>query len=121
MRAAARRRPPAYTRRSFAFARPPFPPAPRPLLTLPAPSAPAARPAVVGVLKGFDQLVNIVLDDTTEYLPTPAGGAGATRYLGLVVCRGPAITVVGPEDGMEEIANPFLGGDDEAGEEGAAQ
>jgi small nuclear ribonucleoprotein (snRNP)-like protein len=79
------------------------------------PSVRPRAPAVVGVLKGFDQLVNIVLDDTTEYITAPGGAGDAsaststtTRYLGLVVCRGPNITVVGPDDGMQEIANPFL-------------
>ena len=81
---------------------------------------------VVGTLKGFDGLVNVVLDDTTEELPAAAAGAAgaaapaATRYLGLVVCRGPNVLVVGPDEGLREIANPF--GDDGEGEaEGAAE
>ena len=105
-----------------------------------------------GVLKGYDQLVNLVLDEAVEYLrgasdggrgggagrrcraardekpdraPTltaerrplpaaPADPADATRLLdetrglGLVVCRGPNITVLAPDDGMVEIPNPFL-------------
>jgi len=32
-----------------------------------------------------------------------------TRRLGLVVIRGPQVSLVSPEDGTEEIANPFLG------------
>ena len=75
---------------------------------------------VVGTLKGFDGLVNVVLDDTTEELPAPAGApAGAappTRYLGLVVCRGPNVLVLGPDEGLREIANPF-GGEEGEGEE----
>ena len=31
-----------------------------------------------------------------------------TRQLGLIVCRGTAVTLVCPSDGMMEIANPFL-------------
>jgi U6 snRNA-associated Sm-like protein LSm7 len=31
-----------------------------------------------------------------------------TRSLGLVVLRGPLITIVSPVDGSEEIANPFM-------------
>jgi U6 snRNA-associated Sm-like protein LSm7 len=31
-----------------------------------------------------------------------------TRKLGLVVCRGPAVVVICPLDGMEAIANPFI-------------
>lgn len=44
-----------------------------------------------------------------------------TRALGLVVCRGTAVTLVAPTAGMEEIANPFLqagaggGGDEDGG------
>lgn len=30
-----------------------------------------------------------------------------TRSLGLVVLRGPTITLLSPVDGSEEIANPF--------------
>lgn len=38
----------------------------------------------------------------------------ATRSLGLVVLRGTAVMVVGPTDGTEEIANPFLAAAEEA-------
>lgn len=31
-----------------------------------------------------------------------------TRMLGLVVLRGPTITLLSPVDGSEEIANPFV-------------
>ena len=31
-----------------------------------------------------------------------------TRNLGLVVVRGTQVSLVSPEDGLEEIANPFL-------------
>jgi U6 snRNA-associated Sm-like protein LSm7 len=31
-----------------------------------------------------------------------------TRTLGLVVCRGTAVTLIAPTTGMEEIANPFM-------------
>ena len=34
-----------------------------------------------------------------------------TRPLGLVVLRGPTITLLSPVDGSEEIANPFLAQD----------
>lgn len=39
-----------------------------------------------------------------------------TRKLGRVVIRGPQVSLISPEDGMEEIANPFLAADDD-GEE----
>jgi len=31
-----------------------------------------------------------------------------TRPLGLIVCRGPAVTLISPMDGSKEIENPFL-------------
>ena len=31
-----------------------------------------------------------------------------TRSLGIVVCRGTAVVLICPVDGMEAIANPFL-------------
>lgn len=31
-----------------------------------------------------------------------------TRELGIVVCRGTAVVLICPVDGMEAIANPFL-------------
>lgn len=71
-------------------------------------------------MKGFDQLVNLVLDDCVEYLKpsaapvaaaggvaAPAADASATRNLGLLVVRGPNVSSLSPEDGHEEIANPF--------------
>jgi U6 snRNA-associated Sm-like protein LSm7 len=76
---------------------------------------------VNGILKGYDQLLNLVLDEVEEDIqgetslvvlldksscpesePEPH-----TRSLGLVVLRGPTITLVSPVDGSEEIANPF--------------
>ena len=35
-------------------------------------------------------------------------GQPTTRNLGLVVLRGPTITLLSPVDGYEEIANPFV-------------
>jgi len=60
---------------------------------------------VTGVLKGFDQLLNLVLDDVEELQQE---SDAQTRTLGLVVLRGPTITLLSPVDGSEEIANPFL-------------
>lgn len=40
-----------------------------------------------------------------------------TRRLGLVVIRGTQVSLVSPQDGMEEIANPFVIGDDDEEEE----
>jgi len=64
-----------------------------------------------GILKGYDELVNLVLDDTDEFLRDPNDPnviTGKTRKLGLVVVRGTQVSLVSPEDGMEEIANPFI-------------
>ena len=41
------------------------------------------------------------------------GNSGQTKKLGLAVVRGPQVSLVSPEDGTEEISNPFLGGDAE--------
>lgn len=64
---------------------------------------------MVGELKGFDQLFNMVLDNTEETLRDPETNQQTTqkRVLGLVVCRGPPITLISPMDGAEEIENPF--------------
>lgn len=66
---------------------------------------------VSGILKGFDPLVNLVLDNTLEYLRDPDEPMKLTedtRTLGLVVCRGTSIVLICPVDGMEAIANPFV-------------
>ncbi|KAK6747029.1 hypothetical protein RB195_000335 [Necator americanus] len=63
-----------------------------------------------GILKGYDALLNLVLDNCNEYLRDPEnpGTVGDdTRPLGLIVARGTAITVIAPSDGMEQIDNPF--------------
>ena len=64
-----------------------------------------------GILKGFDPLLNLVLDQTIEYLRDPDDPyklTEDTRQLGLVVCRGTAVVVICPFDGMEAIPNPFV-------------
>lgn len=66
---------------------------------------------VTGVLKGFDTLVNLVLDGTVESLRDPDDPykvVADTRYLGLVICRGISVVMVCPLDGMEAISNPFV-------------
>ncbi|KAI0324886.1 U6 snRNA-associated Sm-like protein LSm7 [Cubamyces sp. BRFM 1775] len=63
---------------------------------------------VTGVLKGYDQLLNLVLDEVQENLQGVPEGQQTTRNLGLVVLRGPTITLLSPVDGFEEIANPFI-------------
>lgn len=67
-----------------------------------------------GVLKGFDPLLNLVLDNTTEYLRDPDEPykfSEDTRNLGLVVCRGTSVVLICPQEGMESISNPFVAQD----------
>lgn len=88
----------------------------------------------MGTLKGYDQLLNLVLDDVDETLrgmfpfpPFPPStipptnptqkqkddqGNTTTRPLGLLVARGTLLTTLAPLDGSEEISNPFVGGGD---------
>lgn len=64
-----------------------------------------------GVLKGFDPLLNLVLDSTTEILRDPDDSyklTEDTRPLGLTVCRGTNVVLICPQDGMEAIPNPFV-------------
>ncbi|KAK1921304.1 U6 snRNA-associated Sm-like protein LSm7 [Papiliotrema laurentii] len=59
---------------------------------------------VTGTLKGFDQLMNLVMDDVVEEYENDAR---PPRSLGLVVLRGPNIVLISPTDGSAEIENPF--------------
>ena len=73
---------------------------------------------VDGVLKGFDKLDNLVLDECIEYIrdaEDPMVVTDQTRALGLVVCRGTQVCLISPVDGLEEIENPF--GEEEGEEE----
>ena len=89
---------------------------------------------VEGVLKGFDKLDNMVLDETIEFLRGKLRAlinhsiiflyflfdplylldpkdlsqvTDKTRSLGLIVVRGTQVSLVSPSDEMVEIANPF--------------
>ena len=73
---------------------------------------------VTGTLKGYDQLLNLVLDECVEYMrdrEDPLRITDETRELGLLVCRGTSVMVVSALDSMEEIANPFLAQDGDDG------
>ncbi|EFA81835.1 LSM domain-containing protein [Heterostelium album PN500] len=66
---------------------------------------------VQGILKGYDPLVNITLDNCEEFIRDPQDPlslTGEKRYLGLVVCRGSSVMMVCPMEGCEEIDNPYL-------------
>ncbi|CAK7240233.1 MAG: U6 snRNP-associated protein Lsm7 [Sporothrix thermara] len=62
---------------------------------------------VSGILKGFDPLLNMVLDDAQEKMRN-AEGEVKSRSLGLAVIRGTHITTLHPVEGSESIANPYL-------------
>eukprot|EP00002_Diphylleia_rotans_P037742 TRINITY_DN846_c0_g1_i1.p2 TRINITY_DN846_c0_g1~~TRINITY_DN846_c0_g1_i1.p2 ORF type:complete len:102 (+),score=29.52 TRINITY_DN846_c0_g1_i1:88-393(+) len=65
---------------------------------------------VSGILRGYDPLVNLVLDEAIEYLRDPEDPyklIPETRHLGVVVCRGTAVVLICPQDGMQAIENPF--------------
>ncbi|ODV98451.1 hypothetical protein PACTADRAFT_185009 [Pachysolen tannophilus NRRL Y-2460] len=63
---------------------------------------------VIGVLKGYDQLMNLVLDEVEENLRDESGKLlDETRSLGLVIVRGPLLLTLSPVDGTEVIDNPF--------------
>ncbi|KAF9872222.1 putative LSM domain-containing protein [Colletotrichum karsti] len=61
---------------------------------------------VTGTLKGYDALMNLVLDEVQEVMRDEEGNE-TTRSLGLVVARGTLLVLVSPLDGSEPIANPF--------------
>jgi U6 snRNA-associated Sm-like protein LSm7 len=67
---------------------------------------------VVGTLKGYDQLMNLVLDDVKEVMRDDEGNE-SSRPLGLIVARGTLLVLISPVDGSEEIANPFVQAEDE--------
>ncbi|KAJ4307467.1 U6 snRNP-associated protein Lsm7 [Neodidymelliopsis sp. IMI 364377] len=67
---------------------------------------------VIGTLKGYDQLMNLVLDEVKEAM-TDEDGTIRYRKLGLIVARGTLLVVISPVDGSEEIANPFIQEEDE--------
>ena len=61
-----------------------------------------------GILKGYDNAVNIVLEDAIEYLGVGEGTqTGTTRELGLVITKGKNVMCVYPMEGTKEVENPF--------------
>lgn len=78
---------------------------------------------VDGILKGYDKLDNLVLDNAVEFLRNPNDPSEVTdktRPLGLIICRGTQVALICPCDEMEEIANPFAGDEEEEEEDGNA-
>ncbi|KAJ9638402.1 U6 snRNP-associated protein Lsm7 [Coniosporium tulheliwenetii] len=62
--------------------------------------------------KGYDQLMNLVLDDVKEVMRDDEGNE-SSRPLGLIVARGTLLVLISPLDGSEEIANPFVQQEDD--------
>ena len=65
---------------------------------------------VTGILRGYDQLLNLVLEDAVETLRDVEDHTVLTRTerkLGTTVCRGTSVMVVSLSDGLQEVANPF--------------
>ncbi|EPE04592.1 small nuclear ribonucleoprotein [Ophiostoma piceae UAMH 11346] len=75
---------------------------------------------VSGILKGFDPLLNMVLDDAQEKMRNAEGEVKA-RSLGLAVIRGTHITTLYPVEGSESISNPYLAAAAEEDDEEAAE
>jgi small nuclear ribonucleoprotein G len=48
---------------------------------------------ISGVLRGFDQFMNLVIDETTDEAPLPVGASGVAPKidLGMVVIRGNSV------------------------------
>ncbi|KAM0713835.1 hypothetical protein Q7P37_010797 [Cladosporium fusiforme] len=67
---------------------------------------------VTGTLKGYDQLMNLVLDNVSEVTRDEEGNT-STRSLGLLVARGTLLVLISPVDGSEEIENPFVQNEEE--------
>ncbi|KAK5128854.1 Sm-like protein lsm7 [Meristemomyces frigidus] len=67
---------------------------------------------VTGTLKGYDQLMNLVLDNVKEITRDDEGNM-STRSLGLLVARGTLLVLISPVDGSEEIENPFVQAEDD--------
>lgn len=66
---------------------------------------------ITGTLKGYDQLMNLVLEDVVEQLVSPDDEdvlTDQTRPLGLVVVRCTNLLTISPVAGSEVIENPFV-------------
>ncbi|AJT26624.1 Lsm7p [Saccharomyces cerevisiae YJM1573] len=64
---------------------------------------------VIGVLKGYDQLMNLVLDDTVEYMSNPDDEnnteliSKTARKLGLTVIRGTILVSLSSAEGSDVL------------------
>ena len=75
---------------------------------------------VTGILKGADQICNLVLDEAIEilrgkfhFLPClidakdPYVLSSETRKLGVMMARGPTVMAICNEEGFVEVENPY--------------
>ncbi|CAI4049809.1 hypothetical protein SKDZ_14G1750 [Saccharomyces kudriavzevii ZP591] len=64
---------------------------------------------VIGVLKGYDQLMNLVLDETVEYMSSPDDDNNTeltsknARNLGLTVIRGTILVSLSSAEGSDVL------------------
>lgn len=72
---------------------------------------------VIGLLRGYDSLLNLLLDNTIEFLKDPTdlnqdilspNGKRMVRSLGRSICRGTTIAFVTPLSGERTVENPFI-------------
>eukprot|EP01080_Neovahlkampfia_damariscottae_P009116 gene9116-1206_t len=76
---------------------------------------------IIGILKGYDQTANLVLDESIEfsrdiedfenrkYVEKKGKLSEEIRSLGIIVCRGINVSYVCPADGYQPLLeNPFF-------------
>ena len=63
---------------------------------------------MVGVLRSYDALFNLVLDNAVETI-IKSDEPTTTRNLGRLICRGPCVLVVNPMKGSMQIEKPLSG------------
>ncbi|KAK2958592.1 putative U6 snRNA-associated protein [Blattamonas nauphoetae] len=64
-----------------------------------------------GILRGYDQTGNVILDDCTEFLRDPRDATvltDKTRKLGTTVVRSQNVITIYDAESAIEIPNPFL-------------
>jgi len=66
---------------------------------------------LIGILKSYDQIPNLILDDCIEHIRSqddPYIITDKSREIGVFMVRGTSIVSVAPADAIKQIANPFL-------------
>ena len=62
---------------------------------------------VEGLLKGYDKVGNLILDNVIEYINRDNDIEVKTRKLGCLFARGPNITAIFPKNNFIELENPY--------------